>query len=81
MNAPKPLPNQKEFDAGYENLFGETLVRAVVTYQGQVIDLVLDQNERRYYMNQTSGYYDQDAIGRILESAESNGAEVERFYN
>ena len=79
MNA-RPLPNQKEFDAGYENLFGETLIRAVVKHQEKVIDLVLDPAKRRYYMNQTSGYYDQDAIGRILEIAESKGAHVERFW-
>jgi len=76
----RQLPNQQAYDAGYENLFGETLARAVVTYQGKVIELVLDQAERRYYMNQTSNYYDQDAIGRILESAERKGAVVDRFY-
>ena len=80
MTTPRPLPNQKELDAGFQNLFGETLVRAVVSYQGKVIDLVLDQNENRYYMNQTSGYYDQDAIGRILENAEKKGAQIERFW-
>lgn len=80
MNA-RPLPNKKEFDAGYENLFGQTLIRAVVSYQGKVIELVLDAAERRYYMNQTSSYYDQDVIGRILESAESKGAVVKRVYN
>lgn len=76
----RPLFNQAQFDAGYENLFGETLVSAKVTYQGKVIDLVLDAAERRYYMNQTSGYYDQDAIGRILETAEGKGAQVERLW-
>ena len=74
------LQNQKAFDAGYENLFGETLNRAVVSFQGKVIELALDAAERRYYMNQTSQYYDQDAIGRILESAEAKGAIVERFW-
>ncbi len=80
MTTPRPLPNQAPFDAGYENLFGETLVSATVSFRGKVINLVLDAAEGRYYMNQTGQYYDQDAIGRILANAEKKGAYVERFW-
>lgn len=76
----KTLPNQKAFDEGHENLFGETLTRAIVTHQGKVIDLVLDGNENRYYINQTSAYYDMAQIGKILNTAESKGATIERFW-
>jgi hypothetical protein len=72
--------HKKAVTEGWENLFGEPLIQASVIHDGKSITLKLDRGEGRYYMNDSSLFYEKEAIGRILDKAASNGASIDKTW-